>query len=268
VDNSATPQELVNELDVPRRFEIARNWALGARDVAEKTRHPLALRLWEFIDNRTTIGAPMPGGGIHYFFPEKPEHEYGYYAYLTPVLAEDADRLEPDDFRVGFATGNSSNIAEYREKSQAIYLPNSNFGAYGKGVLLLHEALHAWLDIKQRINRTKKNSHWIEEVRVFKFEFELLENLIGSGYIKLCKRMAKSIAPLPEDPEALNLDYRPTEEDEALIRDKMGTANDSETKIWVGVCKIHAYWLYFADTDSSADAELASFLKERSTPVL
>ncbi|HSH18281.1 MAG TPA: hypothetical protein VK978_02775 [Candidatus Saccharimonadales bacterium] len=256
---------LVAELNVPYRYEIAREWALCARDVATATQLPRALEVWEFLDDRTTIGVPMPGGGIHYFFREKPERPIDEYAFLAPILPEDRNRMPSDDFRLGMIDGSYAHAAEYREGSGAIYLPAVELGRKGKGVLLLHEGLHAMLDRNRLVDRSVEHAHWIEEAEVYKFEFALLGSLIGEGYDKLVRKVADSIGPEADNPNHIMIRHTYTGKDRAMIARHMETANDKETGLWLSVMQINAFWEYFKKEQGpyDPDTELAKMIRHR-----
>jgi hypothetical protein len=256
-------QDFASKLEANKRYESAKVWALGARDVAELTQHPVALKLWEFIDNRTTIAAPMPEETIYPFFPKLPEQDFGFYAYLTPILDEDKDRLPNNDPRLQLAIQFISHMPYFDPETKAIYLPYNEFSHFGKGILLLHEAMHAWLYAKKPKNSLIKNAKWAEEVKVFKFEFELLKALLGSGYTRLCNKMTKTIKPVSDKSTNLGMSYQSQLQDEKLIQTVFRFSNSSETAFWLSVCKAQAFWNYFHEHNVSPDVELAQFLKSR-----
>ncbi len=256
------PPDLIQELNVPARFEVAKEWALAAKQIAETTQDPDALKIWEFINNRTALGVAMPQGSIHYFFTEKPERPADEYALLTPIVEADIERLPEDDFRRQLAEGKHSFAAQYREGSHAIYLPPQSFGKLGKGILLQHEAMHAWLDLEKQIDREAKDSHWFEEADVFKLEFGLLGKLIGDPYTDLVNRVSKTIAGAEDNPNALSASYELTDEDKKIIAEGLGASNNQEIDFWLNtVVKFDAFWQYFQKQFDNPDAEFAQFLK-------
>jgi hypothetical protein len=256
------PPDLVKELDVPARYEIAKDWALAAKQVVEATEDPDALKVWDFLNNRTTIGVAMPKGGIHYFFTEKPERPVEEYAFLTPIVAADSERLPEGDFRRQLAEGKHNVAAQYCEESHAIYLPPKNFGKLGKGILLQHEGMHAWLDLETMIDREAKDSHWFEETDVFKFEFGVLGKLIGDSYTDLVTNVSETIAGAEDNPNALRASYQITDDDRKMISEGLETSNDQEIDFWLNtVVKINAFWEYFKGHFDNPDAELAQMLK-------
>lgn len=261
-DAKPEPPDLVKELDVPARFEVAKEWALAAKQVAETTQNPEALKLWDFINSRTALGVAMPEGGIHYFFTEKPERPADEYAILTPIVEADIERLPEDDFRRQLAEGKHNVAAQYREGSHAIYLPPQSFGKLGKGILLQHEGMHAWLDLEKQIGREAKDSHWFEEAGVFKFEFDLLGKLVGDPYTDLVTRVSETIAGTEDNPNALSASYELTDEDRKIIAEGLETSNDQEIDFWLNtVVKFAAFWQYFQKRFDNPDAEFAQFLK-------
>ncbi|HJQ08311.1 MAG TPA: hypothetical protein VJ836_02390 [Candidatus Saccharimonadales bacterium] len=254
--------DIIQELNVPARFEVAKDWALAAKQVAETTQDTEALKIWEFINSRTAIGVPMPEGGIHYFFTEKPERPVDEYAILTPIIEADIERLPEDDFRRQLAEGRHNVAAQYREGSHAIYLPPQNFGKLGRGILLQHEAVHAWLDLEKQIDREAKDSHWFEEADVFKFEFRLLGKLIGDPYTDLVSRVSETIAGSEDNPNALSASYELTDEDRKMIAEGLETSNDQEIDFWLNaVVKFDAFWQYFQKQFDNPNAEFTQFLK-------
>ena len=255
------PPDLIKELDVSARFEVAWDWALAAQQVAETTQDSDALKIWDFINNRTALGVAMPGGGTYYFFTEKPERPVDEYALLTPIVEADIERLSRDDFRRQMAEGKHNVAAQYREGSHAIYLPPQSFGKLGKGILLQHEGMHAWLDLEKHVDRDAKDSHWFEEADVFKFEFGLLGKLIGDSYTDLVAKVSETIAGTEGNPHALLAAYELTDEDRKIIIEGLETSNDQEVGFWLNtVVKFDAFWQYFQKLDNP-DAEFAQFLK-------
>lgn len=260
--SEAEPPDLIKELDVPARFEVAKDWAFGAKQVAETTQDPDALKIWDFINSRTALGVSMPEGGIHYFFTEKPERPTDEYALLTPIVEADIERLPDDDFRRQLAEGKHNVAAQYREGSHAIYLPPQSFGKLGKGILLQHEGMHAWLDLEKQIDREVKDSHWCEEADVFKFEFGLLSKLIGDSYTDLVARVSETIAGAEDNPNALSASYKLSDEDRKIIAEGLETSNDQEIDFWLNaVVRFDAFWQYFQKQFDSPDIEFAQFLK-------
>lgn len=256
------PADLIKELDIPGHYEVAKDWALAAKQVAEVTQDTDALRVWDFINERTALGVAMPGGGIHYFFTEKPERSVDEFAFLTPIVETDIERLPEDDFRRKLAEGKLNVAAQYQEGSHAIYLPPQNFGKLGKGILLQHEGMHAWLDIEKRIDRKAKGSHWFEEADVFKFEFVLLGKLISGPYTNLVNKVSETIAGTEDNPNALSASYQLTDEDKKMIAEGLETANKQEIDLWLNtVLKLNAFWEYFKKHFDNPDTELAQMLK-------
>lgn len=255
------PQDLVEALDVPHRFQLAYEWVKSARLLAETTQDPDALKAWKFINERTTIGVPMPGGSIHYFFTEKPDRPVEEYAFLAPLLKEDATRLPEDDFRHQMVSDGYKHAAEYRENSRAIYLPPAPLGEKGRGVLLLHESLHAWLDIDKLVDRSAPNAHWFEEAQVYIFEFKLLSGLLGPKYDTLVEQIRNAITAHPDDAGSLKSTYVFTSQDKDFVASGMRTVSDKETRLWLGVMQLQADWEYHKLHSKDPDVELAKYLK-------
>ncbi len=254
--------DLIKELDIPGRYEVVEDWALAAKQVSEVTQDNDALRVWDFINERTALGVAMPKGGIHYFFTEKPERSIDEFAFLTPIVETDIERLPEDDFRRKLAEGKHNVAAQYTEGSRAIYLPPQNFGKLGKGILLQHEGMHAWLDIEKQIDRKAKDSHWLEEAHVFKFEFILLGKLIGDPYTNLVNKVSETIAGTEDNPNALFASYQLTDEDKKMIAEGLDTSKEQEIDFWLNtVVKINAFWEYFKKHFDNPDTELAQMLK-------
>lgn len=253
---------LFKELDIPGRYEVVKDWAFATKQVAEVTQDTDALEVCSFINHRTALGVAMPEGGIHYFFTEKPERPVDEYAFLTPIVEADLERLPKDDFRRKLAEGKHNVAAQYREGSHAIYLPSQNFGKLGRGILLQHEGMHALLDLEKRVDRKAKDSHWFEEADVFKFEFTLLIKLIGDRYADLVNRVSETIAGTEENPNALSASYQLTDVDRKTITEGLKTSNEQEIDFWINtVVRLNAFWEYFRKHFNNPDAELAQMLK-------
>lgn len=259
---TAESPDLVHELDVPARFEIAREWALAAKQVAETTQDQEALKIWNFIRARTALGVAMPEGGVHYFFTQKPERPVEEYALLTPVTEADIERLPEHDFRRQLAEGKHNIAAQYREGSHAIYLPPPRFGTLGKGILLQHEAMHAWLDLEKHVDREVNDSHWFEEAEVFTFEFSLVAKLIGDPYDDLVSKVGETISAHESNSNARASTYLFTEEDRNMIATHLGVLNDHEIDFWHNtVVNFNAFWKYFQEQFEDPNTEFAQFLK-------
>ncbi len=255
-------ENLISELDMMERYELAKSWALAAKQIAETTQDSEALEVWDFLNTRTIVGAPIPEGGVVSFFREKPSRPAEDYAVLTPIIKKDVTRLPDKDRRKDFAIGNLKATATYQEGSRAIYLPLSGFQNPGKGIILLHEGKHAWFDLEKKIDRNAKDSFWVEEARVFEFEFRLLNLLIGKPYTDLIARVTGSIASQKQNPALLNASYKATSQDRKIISKGLETNDEKEIDFWIDtVVKFNAFWHYFQENSSDPEGEFIHLMK-------
>ncbi len=125
--------------------------------------------------------------------------------------------------------------------------------------------MHAWLDLETLVDREAKDSHWLEEADVFKFEFGLLGKLIGEPYTELVAKVSETIYGADDNPNSLSASYQLTDEDRKIISEGLETSNDQETDFWLNtVVKINAFWEYFKIHFDNPDTELAQMLKAMS----
>lgn len=250
-------------LNLQYRYSIAQEWALAARDIAQETKLPQALKVWDFLNDSTTIGVPIRGGSIRYFFHEKPERSIEQYAFLTPILKQDAERLDKDDFRYPYTQGQDAPfVAQFREGSQAIYFPEGALTARGKGVIMLHEATHAINEISKRYDRADPATHWLEEADVYTFEFDLLSALGKEPYEQLVNEVVnqfstelngRRITPGPISDYVANNLWRQI---------FGGDITDKECGIWTMVCRLDSFWRYFQANIDNPRQELADYIQK------
>lgn len=258
------PATEANELALETRFKVALSWVESARQVAKQTQNNKAQEIVDFISTLGTLAVPMPDGNTHYIFKDKPKYPIDNYFFLVPLLPEDADRLPKNDGRQDLIKGAAVNVAEYHEGSQVIYLPPHECSNITKGILLLHEGLHAKGDLVNKYDRTVPNAEWLEEADAFVFEFDLLQKLGGETYLQILDKLNKGIQPSGEDPSRVILPNECfTDEDRDELASALQSTTDFERSLWEGVIVDNAFWNYFqAHTDNPRD-ELAQYLKNR-----
>lgn len=255
-------REELQDLDLQLRFDVARQWALAARDVAQRSDVDLANEVWDFIENRTALGVPDVNGSIRYFFTEKPERQIEEFAFLAPVISKDSERLQTEDFRQAYAKGNAPFVAQYREGSRAIYFPEGVLTNTGKGIILLHEATHAKNDIEAKYNKEDPDSHWLEEADVYALEFDLLSGIGGAAYKELVEQAVEQVANNRHGKRV----YMPKINETAAfyVWSKIfGTELTSkEASLWSGVAGMDAFWRYLKANVDNYREEFADYLRK------
>lgn len=258
-------KETIDNLDIEKRRSTAAEWVVAAQDVAEKTGSQEAQELVTFIDEQAGIGVPKEGLYIGQFFigkpPELPEEKY---VFLTPIIDEDRNRLPTDDYRLSFLEGNGGSIAHYNEGNHALYLPGIELSTAGKGVLLLHEAAHAWLDIEGQIDRNYPEGHWLEEADIYEFEFELLRALGSKAYENAVQKLLANMRPLEDDPTMLSTHNDLTPEEKLDFARTLGITEEAEEELWFSICAFNAFHEYYKRHKSDSRHAFAMFLKQKS----
>ncbi len=252
------PITIEEEIYEEARIEAVNQWFEPAIKIAQETGIPQVLKVADFLQSNTALGIVMPGEKTVYLFSGQPELPLDQYAYLTPVLEQDSDRLPDEDSRQPFTKGRASVAARFHEGSNNIYLPNSTLSRKGKGVILLHEAKHAVNEIEKLYNRQDPESHWIEEAEVYIFEFDILKALGGDAYSKLIDD-EMALEPLNDEEKYKAQDVKAAELWKAMFGEDI---SDGEIHLWNWIAQLNARWQYLAANKPNPTELLADYINK------
>lgn len=255
------PITIEGEVYKEARIEAINQWFEPAIKIAQETGIPQALRISDFLQTNTALGIVMPDEKTVYLFSGQPEFSLDQYAYLTPVLEQDVDRLSDEDSRQPFAKGSASVAARFNEGSNNIYLPNSKLSRQGKGVILLHEAQHAINEIEKRYDRQDPNSHWIEEAEVYIFEFDVLKALGGDAYSKLIDD-EMALEPMNDNEKYKTQDEKAAELWKVMFGEDI---DDSEISLWNWIAQLNARWQFLSANKPDAVKLLADYIAKKTS---
>ena len=253
------PITIEGEVYKEARVEAINQWFEPAIKIAQETGIPQALKIADFLQSNTALGIVMPDEKTVYLFSGQPVLPLDQYAYLTPVLEQDIDRLPDEDSRQPFAKGRASVAARFNEGSNNIYLPNSTLSRQGKGVVLLHEAKHAINEIEKLYDRQNPDSHWIEEAEVYIFEFDVLRALGGDAYSKLIDNEME-LEPLNDEEKYKIQDKKAAELWKVMFGKDI---NDSEIHLWNWIAQLNARWLFLSTNKPDAVKLLADYIAKK-----
>jgi hypothetical protein len=204
------------EIFLGERLSLANEWLMAARNVAERANSEVALETLRFLEERAALGIPMPkeeGAVLRRLSSMQEENQD--YIYLTPILKSDYYRLPEGDDRRDAAIGNTKWVGMFNHIWRAVYFSEAlDLSETGKGVVLLHEAVHARNEIEKRIDRRQPGSHWLDEADANAVEFDILKALGGDEYHKLAERIEASA-------DARNR-YKWTDTDSAVLDNMFG----------------------------------------------
>lgn len=253
----------IEALQVERRFAIVDDWTGAASSVAERSGIPYAREVADFLLDRTGVGIAWPNGGIYMVHRQKPELDASQYAFLTPLIDIDRSRLtDEQDWRRAIVDGSSPFIAQFREGSRAVYFSETApVGNTGRGLVLLHETVHAINEINGLVDRSAPNQHWTEEADVYRFEYEIMAALGGEDYAKLVDRIADAIEGAEKDEGSPRNTYEFNPTDRDAVRAVFGPdTSDGEVNGWLNVVSDNAWLRYFERNFEQPMEQFADFL--------
>jgi hypothetical protein len=200
-----------------KRLLLVNEWMSAARSVAERAGNEAAYETWHFLEERAALGVPIPqkeGAVMRILAPEQ-KGDQSYYVYLTPILESDESRLPDGDARRDAVIGDVKWAGMFDHVVRAVYFTESiTLSETGKGLVLLHEAVHARNEIEKRIDRRQPEAYWLDEADANVVEFEILKALGGDGYRRLVERV-ETLADTRSQ-------YKWTEEDGAVLDSMFG----------------------------------------------
>lgn len=247
---------LVKELDVDDRYLVAVDLVNSAKYVASQTGDQEAAALIKMLDSRFGLGVPMPDGDIQAFHMRPPTGDEEY-AYLTPLLEQDIERLPEDDPRRRMAAGDRAQPpASYEVDTRAIYVSPLH-GKILKGVLLLHETKHAHNDL----DNIAVVGRWSEEVGTLEFEFRLLKLLGSPSYENLVRRLLHGIDPHLSPQEVFVSAEINHAELEPVKEDFGAWDTDRERDFWLTVAALDAMYRFFQKDSPVPQLAFADYLE-------
>jgi hypothetical protein len=252
----------VDDHKVPERTARLNDWASAAAWVTNETGDDRARQLLDFLYAKGEIAVPIPGGMSVYYSSDQPG-QFDSYVYLMPLLHEDRRRLPPDDPRADLLDKKNAAVARYTEGSRSIALTPFRLARLVRGLVMLHEAEHAFIDAEGSIDRTQPDSHWHEEADVFLTEFRLISILGGTAYKKLLDDSVSAIKKDPANPNRINFGWGELIERRHECFAKLGVTGEGGRRLLGGVVMFNAYWLYAQDNYPQPHHELAMFLRSR-----
>ena len=258
----------VESLEVEQRFAVANEWLAASSRVAQLSGLPAAEEVANFLATRTALGIAYPAGGVLRLHSQEPELDVSQYAFLTPLLDIDCERLtDRADWRRAMAEGQVSPfVAQFMETSRAIYFSATvTVSEIGKGLIMLHEAVHAMIEIDGSADRSVPNQYWAEEAKAYRLEYQIMVALGGKAYKELVERVADTISGAEEDDNGrIKVPYSFSETERGVIRQIFNSrATDDEISLWTKLAFDNAWLLYFERYYDQPMEEFANFLSLR-----
>lgn len=158
-----------------RRTNAAEEWLAAAELVAEVTHDEITQRLFKDIFSSSTITLPPADPTMDLEFDSNPS------IVLVPLFAEDA---EVSPLAKAMLSGKGLYAVHARVKPGVIYLKaEPKISPIVKGLVLMHEALHAELArLKRYRSHFSKGASIKEELTAYEYEFMLLQQIGGTVY--------------------------------------------------------------------------------------
>ena len=201
----------IDSEDRVRRVLAAQSWLDGATATAWQTQNETAVELMATILSEPAVLKPDPVTFIVPIQgPVKPT------IFLIPIMLDDQD---VNDTTIMMLAPDASQSARYTEnKPGRIYFAGEfDISPKLKGLLLLHEAMHAFYHETNQYRTGDDLDHWTEEVATFEFEFQLLSEICGDRYSRLMAKQVEKFRTLYTDldgtggklPEPKTVDIKP-----------------------------------------------------------
>ena len=254
--------EEYERLRVEHRQAVAIEWLEAASKVAEDSGLDLALEVADYLNNRAGLGIVEQEGFSRKFYFLKPGIEPSDCFFITPVLESDNNYVSHHRTKSGGFTNEAGAKvrASFHHSNRVLYF-NDNLDAseVGKGLVLLHEAVHVITEIEGLVNRSfYPNQFWLEEAEAYQFEYQILNALGGQVYAALVERIKAEIGA---DGDGIICNYQFTKADFEVLNQIFGEqVSESELEHWAGVI-INNTWLeYFKQHNGRPLVQFAAFL--------
>ena len=156
-------------------------------------------------------------------------------------------------------------IASFREQDRTIVFNGDlELSRVGKGLVLLHEAVHAITAIDIAINRSVyPNQYWLEEAEALQFEYQILAGLGGEAYTELVKRIEAEIV---EDEDGTDCSYQFSEPDFQILKAIFGQqASEDELENWANLITSNGWFEYFKRHHAQPIVKFADYLLWRAS---
>ncbi len=258
----------IEELQIERRTAIVNEWLEAASHVAQRSGIAAAEEAADFLAARSALGVAHPVSGILPFRPQGSEFDVSHHVFMTPLLDIDLERLtDAGDWRRAMIEGGKLPFsARFAENNQAIYFSAAEpSGQTGRGLIMLHEAVHAMTEINGLVDRSTPNQFWTEEVEAYRLEYEVMSALGGGPYKKLVECIAETIAETEADENGrIEVSYTFSATDFEAIRQVLGPqTDDDEVGGWRPKVFDNAWSLYFERHSERPVEEFADFLYQK-----
>ena len=196
------------------------------------------------------------------FYCLKPGFEVSDYAFITPVLETDDNYVAANRTDSGqFINDNGIEVtASFHEHTRTIIFNGDlEFSRVGKGLILLHEAVHAITEIDAAIDRSAyPNQHWLEEAEALQFEYQILAGLGGRAYTALVERIEDKIT---RDEEGIDCGHQFDESDFEILKGIFGQqASKDELEGWANIVTINGWLEYFKRHHERPLVQFADYL--------
>ena len=257
--------EEYERLRVEYRQAIAIEWLEAASKVAEDSGLDLAREVADYLNSRAGLGIVEQAGLLKRFYFLKPGIEASDYFFITPVLESDNNYVSHHRTKSGGFTNEAGADARasFNHYSRILHF-NDNLDAseVGKGLVLLHEAVHVITEIEGLVNRSfYPNQFWLEEAEAYQFEYQILGALGGQVYAALVERIK---AEIEADGDGIICNYQFTKADFEILKQIFGRqASESELEGWVSIIIDNAWLEYFKQHNEQPLVQFADFLAWR-----
>lgn len=167
------------DTSLARRAAIIAAWLDAATKLAERSKDPEALAVAIFLREHARLAVPMPNHGLA-VTGELPVDKSRRGIYLVPMITDDMWRLPRGEYVLRYASYSGDRVgafASFYPANRAIYLPGEwSLSELSKGLLLLHEGLHAY----DRVIRQRRmpKPYWRREYNALELEARVF---LGSG---------------------------------------------------------------------------------------
>ncbi len=214
--------EEYERLRVEYRQAVAIEWLEAASKVAEDSGLNLAREVADYLNSRAGLGIVEQAGLLKRFYSLKSGFEASDYFFITPVLESDNNHVSHHRTKSGgFTNENRAEaLASFHHPSRILYFnDNLDVSEVGKGLILLHEAVHVITEIEGLVNRSfYPNQMWLEEAEAYRFEYQILGALGGQVYAALVQRIKAEI----EDDDSIICNYQFTKADFEILKQIFG----------------------------------------------
>ena len=179
---------------LPERQAQRLQFVADATSLAELSDDAEAKRVTVFLQ-RSQLGIPMRGDRVGYTTDDRPSDLRDDLPFIVPVSWTDALRLNPTDYFAHFTRPypTKHRYGAYARKQRSIILSADwNLGHLWRGLILLHEGLHAYHHIVLGPNSPKPASR--REQLAEHLEYRILAGIGGQPFLTYLDTFATEVA--------------------------------------------------------------------------